>query len=250
MKCCQCFENISTSDKVTQCNGCQLKIHIKCLDLSDAEKKFIEVVRSNNIKIFCNRCNITLSAVTEVKNLVNELKETFDKRLQQIETVMSTLISSNRSYQNNTENIISESVDRSLRACNLVFYNVPEANPNSSDFSNDVTTINDILELCDPKLVVCPESVSRIGKFDTQKNRPVKVIMKNLNDKMVCLRNKNKLLREKKFNKVIVTDDKTPKQLSHLKALREELKDRVDKGEKDLTIKYIQNIPQIINRKN
>jgi hypothetical protein len=44
------------------------------------------------------------------------------------------------------------------------------------------------------------------------------------------------------------SEDRTPRQTQYLKSLREELNQRINSGETNLTIKYINRVPQIITK--
>ncbi|EFA13459.1 hypothetical protein TcasGA2_TC005059 [Tribolium castaneum] len=126
--------------------------------------------RSPNIKLFCNRCNVTITAISEIKKLVNDIKSSFDERLSKLE---SLIINNNTSQAINREEIIAESVDRSARACNVIMYNVkPVAN------KQDVDVVNDVLEVIDPSLVIGPENVFRVGKAVGDKPRLLKLQFK------------------------------------------------------------------------
>jgi exonuclease III len=57
------------------------------------------------------------------------------------------------------------------------------------------------------------------------------------------------LLGNKNFSKIYISDDKTKQQQSYLKQLRDELADRVGKGENNLTIKYVNKTPKIVEKK-
>ncbi|WP_219823849.1 hypothetical protein, partial [Enterobacter cloacae complex sp. CH23B] len=48
--------------------------------------------------------------------------------------------------------------------------------------------------------------------------------------------------------KLYIKDDSTLKQREYLSKLRDELNSRLDRGEKDLTIKFIKGIPSIISK--
>lgn len=64
------------------------------------------------------------------------------------------------------------------------------------------------------------------------------------------LRNKNALLGHHDFRKVKISDDTTPMQRKHLQDLRDELKTRKERGEKNITIKYIRGEPTIVKSPN
>jgi hypothetical protein len=185
---------------------------------------------------------VTISAVSEVKTMINDLKQSFDSRFENLES----LIKSNALQTlDQKEDTINESVERSIRSCNVVLYNVPES---TSD--DDFNLANDILEVLDPSLAVMPDDVSRIGNSKGNKPRLLKIRFKNADMARLCLRKKSVLLGNKNFSKIYISDDKTKQQQSYLKQLRDELADRVGKGENNLTIKYVNKTPKIVEKKN
>lgn len=237
--CCHCFKSVSRDTPIVVCDGCSLNIHCRCLKISENEIAFISQSRSPNIKLFCNRCNVTITAISEIKKLVNDIKSSFDERLSKLE---SLIINNNTSQAINREEIIAESVDRSARACNVIMYNVkPVAN------KQDVDVVNDVLEVIDPSLVIGPENVFRVGKTVGDKPRLLKLQFKTQQMARLCLKKKSSLLQHPQFAHITISDDKTPGQLKHLNNLRDELKRRLDVGEKDLTIKYVNHVPKIIS---
>lgn len=236
--CCHCFNPIRDMPHV-KCCACNLKIHARCLNMTDNEIKLITNIRSTNVKLFCNRCNVTVSAVSELKGIINELKDSFNNRFAQLED----LIRVNSVAVNSREEMIDESVERSIRACNVVVYNVKE---NSQ--IRDVDFVNDVIEAIDPSLVVSPEEVSRLGKPDGNRPRPLKLRFKTPEMARLCLKKKSALLTNPTYAQIFIKDDKTPRQLQHLKSLRSELNQRVTAGETDLTIKYVNRVPQIITK--
>ncbi|KAG5879077.1 hypothetical protein JTB14_006345 [Gonioctena quinquepunctata] len=57
------------------------------------------------------------------------------------------------------------------------------------------------------------------------------------------------VLRSTTFYKdVTIKEDKSKAERKYLQCLRQELKQRIDKGEIDLTMKYIEGIPKIITQ--
>ena len=89
-----------------------------------------------------------------------------------------------------------------------------------------------------------PENVVRIGRAVGNRPRLLRIKFKSVEMARTVLRKKSSLSKSK-YKQVIVRDDKTPRQLKHLQELREELRCRNAHGNK-YTIKYIHNIPQIV----
>lgn len=241
-KCCHCFENILLPDTASKCHGCKFNIHLDCLDLTKDEKRLIPRMQSSNLKLFCNRCNVAVTAANEVKQLVNELKANIDLRFQQLENLIQNTVA--QSYTDK-ENTINESVERSLRASNIILYNVPV-----TAGVNDCDLVNDILEVIDSSLVASPDDVLQIGSSNNGKPRLLKVRFRNFQMARLCLKKKSALLAHGQYSKVVISDDKTKQQQNILRSLRDELKTRVDNGESNLTIKYINKTPQIVTQKN
>jgi hypothetical protein len=107
--------------------------------------------------------------VSEIKTLVNEMKEPFDNRLAQLES----LIRENSKVQDRGE-VIDESVERSIRACNIILYNVKE-----SSHPEDVTVANGLLGVIDRSLIVTPENVLHLGERNENMPRPIRLRFKN-----------------------------------------------------------------------
>ena len=235
--CCHCF-NPPAALPHTKCDSCKLIIHLKCIQLSSQELDLLSGSRSQNIKVFCNRCNSNLTAFNEIKELINSMKSSLEQRISKFENAL--LVANNST--SNREEIIQESVDRMLRSSNLILANVAE----KSDV-RDEDVVNDILEKIDSAVVVSPENVTRIGRKINDRPRLIKIKLKNAETVKVVLRKKSKL-QNTEFSHVHIFDDKTTSQRQYLKDLRNELHTRTDNGEANLTIKYVKGLPHILSR--
>ena len=162
------------------------------------------------------------------------MQSSFGKRLELIEEAVRTP----KLRMSEQEEVIRESVERTLRVSNIIVANVPE-NPQISD----VDIANDILECIDPSAVVSPEHIMRIGKPAGNKPRLLKLKFRNPETARMVLR-KKAVLKSSRYSNVSIRDDKTPKQMSYLKQLQGELHRKNNDGQK-FTIKYIHGIPQI-----
>lgn len=69
------------------------------------------------------------------------------------------------------------------------------------------------------------------------KPRPITVVFTNPQIAETVLR-KKKSLSATQFRDISISDDKTPKQIQVPQRLREELRNRIRNGEKNLTIRY------------
>lgn len=91
----------------------------------------------------------------------------------------------------------------------------------------------------------CSESIKihRVGQYKLNRNRPIKVYFISQEAARKFLRNKS-IIKEP----IRIYHDQTPHQQQYIKKLVEELQQRTLHGEKNLTIKYINNTPKIIKQ--
>lgn len=224
--CCICSQQCGKPH--LSCDFCKLPMHIKCLDLSDTELRVLTSTKSIHLKVSCNKCRSVADSLAEIKSLMTEFQTSFDKRLKLLENSnMSGQLSAPQK-----EELIEECVDRSIRAANVIVFNVPESKDN-----NDVDQVNDVLEQIDPSAVACPDDVTRFGKSTQNKPRPIKITFRKTEMAKMVLR-KSSTLKGTKFSNIIISNDRTPAQQEYYRNLKIELTERINNGE-NLTIKYL-----------
>lgn len=234
--CCHCFQQCGQPH--ISCDSCKMPMHNRCLDLSENELRVITASKSTHLKVFCNRCKATLNLMNEMKAMISDLQTSIDARLCNVEKLLNTG-SINLELK---EEIIQESVQRALRASNVVLFNVPE-NPNIQD----VDSANDILECIDESVVVYPDDVLRIGKLIPNKPRPLKLSFKKPETAKLVLR-KSAALKNTQHRNIYINSDKTQSQQQYYRNLKEELNARKSNGEPNLVIKYVNDIPKIVQK--
>jgi hypothetical protein len=140
------------------------------------------------------------------------MKTSFEERFRQLKT----LIRSNTTNTNHAdrEAIIEESVERSIRACNVILYNVGK-----DPHVQDVKIANDILKVIHTSLAVSPENVVRLGKGGSRKPAPLKLRLENSDSARSYLRKQSVLLGKDVYAKIVIREDKTPRQMQYLKSL-------------------------------
>jgi hypothetical protein len=170
-KCCQCALKTNANDSAV-CDCCKMRMHYRC---TDDDINFLR--RSKSTQILCKSCKSGLSSVRELKLNIESLQLSLNQRLSAIK---SPVISKDQK-----EEIIRESVERSLRVANIILANVPET---SND--QDVTVANDILECTDPSTIVSPENVTRLGKKVLNHPRLLKLKLKDVDMARMVLKRK------------------------------------------------------------
>lgn len=243
---------------------------IKC-DMADLKKQLADVMevlvttrneQSANINQMCtdvsaikdklNDMKNTLDAVVmEQNNLkcrLNDVESTtlcLDKKVTNLEAnVLNLKRTTSDNNQNTTEEIITEIRERTIRSKNLIIEGIPELKskiPSDRLKHDKVKCINVLKEI----LIDCPEpeKLIRIGKYNPNQHRALKVSLSSEELVRKILSNRNK----KSIENIKIYSDQTQQQRSIIKKLKHEIETRTIEGEKDLRIKYVRGIPKIIS---
>lgn len=143
------------------------------------------------------------------------------------------------------EDIILEFQDRQQRLNNVIIVGIPEYEGENVVLLRQKYDLEKAVNLLKVILPDCPIPIKtiRLGKYNAEKTRPLKVCLESHDIVKKLLRNKSKLSDDQRLYA-----DQTPAQRSYLEQLSAELKRREDEGESNLTIKYIKGIPKIVEK--
>lgn len=201
--------------------------------------------------------------LTEVQSQVNDIKSsslnftmeqnsikakvtTLEKSLSSLQSTLEKASSSGKfeaEIQDNiSEKLYREVQERNEREKNVIIVGLPEQTSSSAEerISKDLSDVLKITGAID-KNIAKPIKIIRIGKFNPNKSRRIKVCYETNIPVKLLLRHKIKLPENIKLY-----SDQTPTQYKYLQNVKDELARRKAKGELNLTIKYIQGIPSII----
>ncbi|KAK9710302.1 hypothetical protein QE152_g26107 [Popillia japonica] len=94
--------------------------------------------------------------------------------------------------------------------------------------------------------------ISRLGKFDptSSRSRPVKVQLSSEAMVHKILKNSRKITTTDKWKGISFSRDRTTMQRELHRVMKQNLHDRLNAGEKYLTLKYINGIPSIVSSEN
>lgn len=191
------------------------------------------------------------TVVTEQKNLKSRLNtvETtalcMEGKITKIEDNIAKLKIETADQQKTTEEIITEIHERAIRRKNIIIEGIPEV---QSKFVSDrlkhdkdkcLSVLKHFISDC-PN----PEKLFRIGKYNPNQNRPIKLSLSTEELVKTVLTNRNK----HGIDNIKIYSDQTKLQRENIKKLKDEIKRRVKEGETDLRIKYIRGAPRIISR--
>lgn len=258
MLCFQC-ENDQNDDNLVQCDGCKRNICLQCSNLTSSEMRVMGLKGKRTLLYLCPPCREALFQVPKLIKSYDGLRAELDdmkKQLQnvsngpaQVATAVTAAPPLTARPLPDTSAILDEILERERRANNVILVGIKECTSDaanerkSQDESYVKKILLDIDSNCDYTDKVT--SVQRLGRRESGKQRPIKVVFKSRIDAVRILRNKSKANKE-----VRLYDDKTPMQREELNRLRETLKIRTVNGEANLTIKYVKGHPKIVNQKN
>jgi hypothetical protein len=215
--CGVCLREVTDHQQGIQCEAvCNRWFHRDCVRIPKAD--YDRLSADNSLKWECFRADCE----DDNKKLTNSLMAGFAKLLTELSTKMETLLdlpkkidafdtkltafedriactekrldaleTTKASQVLKPEDIISEMNDRSRRASNIMIYNLDESSKKDTKAikSHDENLTMKLHEATCPGLISYKFSTARLGKADSGKSRPLKVMLKCQNDALEILRN-------------------------------------------------------------
>lgn len=230
--------NKSDSSPSIKCDNCAKDVHIACarLDADDAQR--ITRQRARGVKYFCKKCNST-DRLAEIRMMLEDISN----RLASLEKRTPAPAADNM-----FECVVAEVKDRLHRERNLMIFGVPE-----NETEADKPRVEEILNTIKSpgSVTLAAEDIRRVGKRSAannaeNKHRPIKVTLRSRGEVVSILRNKAKLKGVARFRSVNLRGDETPRQRDMLQQCRDHLRERTERGETDLTIRYVDGCPKVI----
>ena len=135
---------------------------------------------------------------------------------------------------------MDEKMEKFKRRSNIILYGVPECTDREQDerIKSDIQKIENLFrELEVAKMKINPVRLGR--NVNAGKPRPIKIELENETEKVNILKKAGKIktINIEELKHIIISSDMTLKQRELDKILREELKDRRLKGERNIKIK-------------
>lgn len=146
------------------------------------------------------------------------------------------------------DGLSEELCERVKRSRNVIVFGVDEPRADSAatrklEDENYVTALFNTLEV-HPVIL----RVFRLGRRkEAGGKRPMKVVCQSEEAVHNIIKNVRKLKNKREFVNVSVSYDRTPRQLAQYRVLKEEVKNRLDSGEKNLRIRYVSGTPKIVS---
>lgn len=167
---------------------------------------------------------------------IKENVDAFGKRITALESRQGAAVGSSSLQQISVA--CDELRERCRRAANVILVGLAEI----TEGTDELVGVNTLLSSLG--LGVEARQAVRLGGNRGNRARPLKLVFES--EREVFLIFKNKRLFASK--NLIVKNDQTPREREYLAELRGELQRRIDEGESNLTIRYVNHTPAIVSK--
>ena len=186
------------------------------------KKSLREEIKANNTLI--EKKLVTIPQLSSVENTNEPQDTTISKKLwtSVVEENLSRALTTSRNEE------LIEQREKVRRGTNLILFNVDEAPDGADVKKHDNNFITSFLKICG--VVAQPKDTVRIGARNSSTNRPLKLIMKTVEEKkQVQSRLVNLKEAELTYRKVSVRDDYTRRERKLVSDMIEQAKERNEK---------------------
>lgn len=223
------------------CDSCKKQFCKKCSDLTETEIRCYQL-KKRRLTFLCDGCEQGLLCIPDILKQLSNLQTEVTHLKQSLEASNNQSISNNEPTE--CEEIISELIERQKRASNVVIANLKESQATSVEQrkEEDLNSVKSLLKDFNTDLSLI--KVYRVGKFMPNKNRLIKVIMKNPEEAIKVLKGKN----NNAVPGIKIFGDQTKKQKDYYISVKNKLEELKAKGDYSKAIKYINNKPTIISK--
>lgn len=211
------------------------------------EKKFEEKFKSSfdvGFNMISDKLNENITKIIDdkIQSHINELNNTIADLYNKIDILESKV---DKIKNDNIDTSVFELDERNKRKKSILLVNVPDVN----NEVKDVQLVQNLFTAVKDKIDIVNINVFRLGKFSDAQVSPrlLKVTFVHKKHAQWLLFNYKKLNLE---GNITCKPDRTLLQRSNLKNVLIELKNREQKGESNLTIKYKNGVPEVVSKLN
>nr|CAI5863756.1 unnamed protein product [Callosobruchus analis] len=237
---CKCCGQLFDAHLLLTCSVCKERFYHNCVG-----------VTSNEVRILSSNKGYDWTCV-ECRGIGRDLKD-LRATIIQLQKDIKDLKEENSKLADNPrsefEDVVSEVTERIKRKSNVILFNVKEPDQSKTArerMDSDKTVVADILQNIDPEQPVANFKFARLGMFSNNKVRPIKLILENEEMARKVRMKANNLKSHNTYKTVKLFPDKTKKQMEYYKMIRQELEDRHAAGDTNCRIKYVNDVPKIV----
>lgn len=246
MKCmkCNCQEG---KFQLLKCDSCTNYICENCSELSATEIRCV-VLKKRKLIFLCPNCEGGLSQIPLFLKKINEMQNQIVELNNKLEDIKNSRDDNNLNINIPDNDVryndqIQELYERQIRASNIIMLNINESKKDNQKDRSEEDNMHVKHIIANTGVSVEDFKIYRLGKYTEGKARPIKVILPNSNLAISILKNRNKI------KNVLIFSDKTKLQQNYYKQVKERLNE-INKNGGNKIIKYINNIPTIVDMRS
>jgi hypothetical protein len=234
--CSKCSK--SSKDEMLHCDSCKRFLCEGCSELSATEMRCMQL-KIRKLLFLCEACKNGLGEVPVLIKAVSEIK----KEVLKLQGSSLTRQNNPSKDMENNHDIINEIEERSKRRKNVIIANIKESEK-VNGHERKIDDKNTVINILSPIGITMDRiKVFRLGKFNKENNRLIKIIFETEDDAITILKNKNKI----KVPRLRIFNDQTKMQIDYYKKLKGKLQAMQDNGDMNKGIKYINGRPTIVS---
>lgn len=240
--------------KIWNCDRADCNIDQSTNPLNDLNKKVTAILNQFSQLATKSEINDGISSLKSDIQTLSAKLDAMEPRLLKVEAKTHELeqkINKFNSGISNENDLIAEVNDRCNRARNVILHKIPECPSSSTDLKkkHDVDKLAKLFNAMGLDLSYV--SFYRIGKPSGPNPRPIKLILSSKEEAVTFFKKfsqDNIVKADSSMADVSASRDRTPKERQLLQTLNDELKDRSSAGETNLTIKFVNGVPRIVEK--
>lgn len=241
MATCHCCSKAYEAHLMLKCCICKKLYKNSCMDIAANEVRTLNSNKGYNWT--CKNCREFGQDLKNLTTLILKLQEDISA----LKTENLKLKESNTSLE--FEEVIAEINERKRRKNNLVIFNIPESNQQQSPdiiLNDEKKEVLSILNTVIPPYDKQHIKLSRLGSFVEGRTRPIKVALCDVQAVHNAIKNVKALKTSRGHKNIRISFDRTPRQLQYYKKVRQQLSDRINSGDNNCKIKYVNDVPTIV----
>lgn len=222
----------------------QLAVEKISQDVSSIKEQVVNInTTTDNLLLEQDAMKVQLEDLKKSTEATNKKIVSVESDVQRLKANTSNVAHSLQDPKMTYDDMMTEFRERNIREKNIVLTGIPEPQLTSPE-KRRASDKNEVMKIIQTisKDSRDPIYITRLGKYSTNKNRPIKACFASQEEAKFILRNKSTVTSET----VKIFSDQTPSQQMYLKNLRSELQQRIENGEDNLIIKYVKGVPKII----